>query len=148
LSTWNYHQPGVLELKMEDLIADQAKLWAVILSHYEMLYPEGTGGERVKMAKVKWNLAARRGKPRPLALMRKALPHVPLDRLPHAYIDDVLDRFSFTKLSKSNRKPGEVDEHNHYRKGVARDWENHLTPRHLELINERYGDLVERLGYS
>jgi hypothetical protein len=147
MSTWNYHQPGVLEIKMEDLIADQAKQWTVLFSHYEMLYPEGTGGERVKLAKVRWNLAARRGTPRTLALMRKALPRVPLDRLPHSYVDNVLDRYSFTNLSKSDRKPGQVDENNHYRKGMARDWENHLTPRHLELINRRYGDLVQRLGY-
>jgi hypothetical protein len=31
---------------------------------------------------------------------------------------------------------------------VARDWENHFTARHHEVFSERYGDLVQRLGYE
>jgi len=96
---------------------------------------------------VTWNLAARREKPWPVYQLRKVLPRIPLRALPPAYLPNVLDRFSFTRMSGSNRKPGEVDENSHYRKGVPRDWENHLTARHLELIEQRYGNLIQRLGY-
>lgn len=145
---WNYHQPGVLEVKMEDLTADQTKMWTVLFSHFEMLDPESTSSARLQLAKVKWNLADRRGKPRAVAPLRKVLPRFTLTRLPHSYVDNALERFSFSNLTGTGRKPGEVDENSHYRRGVARDWENHLTPRHLDLIRARYGDLIERLGYE
>ena len=148
MAGWNYQQPGMLEVKMEDVTADQVKMWALIFSHLDMLVPEGASGERRRMAAVRWNLAARREEPRSLALLRKVLPRVPLDRLPHAYIDNALARFSFSNLSRSKRKPGQVDENSHYRKGVAGDWQNHLTQRHLELIEQRYPKLIERLGYQ
>lgn len=143
MASWNYDNPSIFEVRMEELIADPEGMWRQVFTHLDMLGTDGFG----KLAAAKWNLANRRGKPWAAKYLRKVLPHVPLRRLPPAYIPDVLDRFSFTKLSRSGRKPGEVDENSHYRKGVARDWENHLTARHLEVFRERYGDLVERLGY-
>jgi hypothetical protein len=58
-----------------------------------------------------------------------------------------LDRFSFQRLA-GGRRPGEEDPASHYRRGVAGDWRNHLTPRHLVAFRERFGDLPERLGYE
>lgn len=79
--------------------------------------------------------------------LRKVLPRAPLRRLPHGYIPMTLEHFTFAKMSGSDRKPGDVDEMNHYRKGVPGDWRNYFTDRHVKAFRQRYGDLVERLGY-
>jgi hypothetical protein len=46
------------------------------------------------------------------------------------------------------RRAGEENVQSHYRKGVAGDWINHFTPEHVEAFKERFGDLVQRLGYE
>lgn len=148
MAGWNYQQPHVLEVKMEDLITDREKMWTLVFTHLEMLRPDGGTDPSRGMGAVRWNLAARRGTPRTFSYLRKVLPKVPMDRLPQGYVGNALDRFTFSKMSKSDRKPGEEDVNNHYRKGVPGDWRNHLTPRHLRIFRDRYGDLVERLGYE
>lgn len=145
--TWNYSQPEVLELRMEDQLADQVGSWIRIFEHFGLLVPHKTVAEWIHLAAVRWNLAPWRGNPAPLRLARKVLPRLPLRTLPHAYIPTVLDRFTFTSLSGSQRRPGEVDEMNHYRKGIPGDWRNYFTARHMKAFRERYGDLAERLGY-
>jgi hypothetical protein len=143
MASWDYNDPSILEVRMEEMITEPEQMWVKLFTQLEMLGTDGLG----KMAAVKWNVAARRQKPWPAHHLRKVLPAIPLRALPPAYLPDVLDRYSFTRLSGSKRKPGEVDENSHYRKGVARDWENHLTSQHLHLIEQRYGNLIERLGY-
>jgi Sulfotransferase domain len=144
ISSWDFHNPRVLEARMEELTTDQIAGWTSIMTQLDLLGEDGLG----RLTAVKWNLANRRGKPWAAKHLRRVLPRVPLTRIPPAYLPNVLDRFSFTRLSKSDRKPGEVDENSHYRKGMARDWENHFTARHHERFHELYGDLVQRLGYE
>jgi hypothetical protein len=71
-----------------------------------------------------------------------------LDRLPDGHLDKLLTTHSFEQMAGGTRKKGEEDQASHYRKGVAGDWRNHLGTEHLALFRERYGDLVERLGYD
>ena len=144
--SWNYSQPEVLELRMEELIVDQERLWARIFEHLGLVVPHTRVAEWVHTAALKWNLTATRGEPRSVARLHKVLPRIPLRTLPYSYIPMVLERFTFTRLA-SGRKPGEVDEMNHYRKGVPGDWRNYFTERHLKAFRQRYGDLAERLGY-
>lgn len=148
MGEWNYHNPGVLELRMEDLITDSARLWRVALAHLQLLPEEESRNDQLHLAAVKWNLASRRETPKLMAQMRRVLPPVPMQRLPYSYVDNALQRFSFTRLSKTGRKPGEEDVNSHYRKGVSGDWKNHLTEKHLEHFRNIHGDLVERLGYQ
>ena len=75
------------------------------------------------------------------------LGRLPRRRLPAGYLPWALDRFSFERLA-GGRKRGEEDQGSHYRRGVAGDWRNHLTQRHLAAFRERFGDLTERLGYG
>jgi hypothetical protein len=145
--TWNYSQPEVLELKMEDLISDKVALWTQIFDHFGLLIPQRRVQEWVHAAAVRWNLITNREKPRPLIPVRRSLPRLPIRRLPRGYVPWALDYFTFAKMSNSNRKPGEVDEMNHYRKGIPGDWRNYFTERHLKAFRQRYGDLAERLGY-
>ncbi len=144
MASWDYDNPRVLEARMEELTVNQVEGWNAIMKHLDLLGEDGFG----RFGAVKWNLADRREEPWAFKTMRRVLPRLPLTRIPPAYLPNVLDRFSFTKLSKSERKVGEVDENSHYRKGVARDWENHFQPRHHEKFRELYGNLLERLGYE
>ncbi|MGC9328611.1 MAG: sulfotransferase domain-containing protein, partial [Candidatus Hinthialibacter sp.] len=59
---------------------------------------------------------------------------------------EVLDRIQFQKIA--GRKAGKEDIHHHYRKGVANDWKNHLTDRHIDLFKSMAGDLLIDLGYE
>jgi hypothetical protein len=148
LADWEYgQQPGVIELRMEDLISDPVTQWTAVLTHLDLLSPPGSGAERLARAAATWNLARRRKAPRSLALARRVLPAVPLNRLPRAYVEQTLDRFSFARLT-SGRQRGEEDPTHHYRRGVPGDWRNHLTEAHLAEFRGRYGALVERLGYE
>jgi hypothetical protein len=144
MASWDYHDPRTLEVRMEELTVDQLPGWTRVMEHLELLGSDGFG----RLAAIKWNLADRREVPWAFRQLRRVLPRLPMTQIPPAYLPNVLDRYSFTRLSKSDRKPGEVDENNHYRKGVARDWENHFTERHHAVLRERYGNLVERLGYQ
>ncbi|BCJ76878.1 hypothetical protein CS0771_64220 [Catellatospora sp. IY07-71] len=142
---WNYANPGVLELRMEDMVADPYAHWTRALTHLDLLAPGPF--DRLRNAACAWNLADRRSTPRVPALARRVLPPVPLRRLPQAYVAGALARFSFERLSKG-RRPGEEDVHSHYRRGVAGDWRNHLTEVHLKAITARYGDIVQQFGYA
>lgn len=85
----------------------------------------------------------------PPAQWRRVLAHWEvLDALPDGYLDTVLARHSFDRMTGGTRNIGEEDEKSHYRKGVAGDWRNHFNEDHLKLFRKRYGDLVERLGYE
>ncbi len=139
MSTWDYSRPEVIVLRMEDMLADQLGHWTRIFEHLDLVVPRGKLAEAVQMAAVRWNvLRFRRRWPR--------IKRIPMDRLPYAYLPNALNHFTFTRLSKG-RKPGEVDEHSHYRKGVPGDWRNYFTDVHMKAFRERYGDLAERLGY-
>ncbi len=144
LASWSHENPNSLQVKMEDLIAAPQAHWLAILRHFEMLGPAGAA----RLAAVTWNLASRRGTPKPAALLRTVLPRVPITSLPPSYVANALARFTFSYMAGSDRRPGQVDEMSHYRKGIARDWENHLNESHRQLFRQRYGDLVERFGYQ
>ena len=46
------------------------------------------------------------------------------------------------------RAAGVEDITSHYRKGLPGDWVNHFTRSHAEAFDERFGDLLVRLGYE
>jgi hypothetical protein len=147
MSTWHYEQPGILELRMEDLIGDPLTAWRPIFAHLQLAEPEPSFLDPVRWGLLRWNLAVRRRSPRVLAQLRRVLPAVPFGRLPASYLPQVLDRYSFASLT-GGREIGQEDQGHHYRRGIAGDWRNHLKPVHLTAFRERFGDLVERLGYD
>lgn len=148
MATWNYDQPGMLEVKMEEVTADPATWWRRIFSHYQLLAPEGSR-QVLPLSRIKWNLATRRNRPRTAAVLRQRLhlPAVPIHRLPDSYVPWVVERFSFQNMA-GGRDKGQEDQTHHYRRGVAGDWRNHLNEEHLAAFRKRFGDLVERLGYE
>lgn len=149
MATWNYQQPGVLEVKMEDLVTEPLKRWTQICTHLDLLAPEGAGGARLRSALTAWNLSIRRRSPPAAAFLRGRLhlPRIRQRHLPSHWLPDALDFLSFERLS-GGRTRGEEDPTHMFRRGVPGDWRNHLNAKHLEAIRARHGDLVERLGYE
>jgi len=146
MSTWR-QQPNILELRMEDLTRDPLTAWRPIFAHLQLARPEPSWSDLARWGLLRWNLAKRREQPPVLAQLRRVLPAVPFGRLPAGYVPEVLDRYSFASLT-DGRQVGEEDQGHHYRRGVAGDWRNHLKPIHLKAFRDRFGDLVERLGYE
>ncbi|MGE5830299.1 MAG: sulfotransferase domain-containing protein [Micromonosporaceae bacterium] len=146
MSTWSYHRPDVLELRMEDLIADPHRAWRPIFTQFQLDSPDPVATDVLRWAVARWNLAGRHRTP-VLGYLRRHLPGLPLHRLPASYLDEVVERYSFASLT-GGRPVGQEDEGHHYRRGVAGDWRNHLKPVHLQAFRDRFGDLVERLGYE
>jgi hypothetical protein len=107
MSTWNYAQPHVLEVRMEDVVDDPVAQWTAIVAY------------------LRW-------------------PHPASDP---EFLAEILERHSFRRLA-GGRDRGDLDITHHYRRGVAGDWRNYLNADHLAQIRQRYGDLVERLGYE
>jgi lipopolysaccharide transport system ATP-binding protein len=52
----------------------------------------------------------------------------------------------FRKRSEG-RSRGQEDIFHHYRKGIAGDWKNHLTPLVLEELERRWGHLLDKYEY-
>jgi hypothetical protein len=48
----------------------------------------------------------------------------------------------------AGRKPGEEDVNNHYRKGVAGDWQNYFTERIRDSFKEKFGQVLIATGYE
>ncbi|MFO1152202.1 MAG: sulfotransferase domain-containing protein [Rhodospirillales bacterium] len=68
-------------------------------------------------------------------------------RLPREVLVDVLAAYSFSKIT-GGRPPGLEAVTHKYRKGIAGDWKNYLTPPLLDAFRARYGNLCAELGYE
>lgn len=149
MGTWNYEQPDVLEVRMEDLIVEPLKWWTQIWTHLDVLAREADRFAAPRRAATTWNLAVRRQRPAAMAFLRgKAhLPGIPMGQLPASWVPEAVEALSFKRLS-GGRAPGEESEGHKFRKGVPGDWRNHFTAKHIKAFQDLHGDLVERLGYS
>lgn len=58
-----------------------------------------------------------------------------------------LEAQSFKKRKSEFENANDKLKTRHLRKGVAGDWKNHLTKSHIERINDRFGPLMQQLGY-
>lgn len=67
--------------------------------------------------------------------------------VPDDEFEALCERKVFEKLS-GGRRQGIEQRNAHYRKGLAGDWRNHLTPGNLAYFRERTGDLLSALGYE
>jgi hypothetical protein len=68
--------------------------------------------------------------------------------IPDERIEEVLDKYSFKKMSKRKDSQKETDVKSHYRSGKAGDWQNHFDDELRAAFVNATGDLVERLGYE
>ncbi|MCZ7547082.1 MAG: sulfotransferase domain-containing protein [Anaerolineae bacterium] len=79
-------------------------------------------------------------------LFRQLFAHCDI-RLPDDALRQLLDDFSFERLSKG-RKQGEEDIMSHYRKGIHGDWQHYFDDRIAARFDEIAADVVTYLGYA
>ena len=176
IAGWDYNQPGVLELRMEDMIALPAEHVARIVEHLGLTHlPQSTYRERLgsligiivgraqRMARRQFRNVIHPPQPAgdtpAVARVQGRDPYryYPLNvawkhglRYRSLAIEDVptiVDRHRFSRKA-GGRERGVEDARDHYRKGIAGDWRNHFEPVHIEYFKRNYNDLLLRLGYE
>ena len=150
MAAWDYNQPHILEVKMEELSADPLNGFTRILEFLEMFDAEERTGIRRLMhdARLKMNRLNHRGRRyMPANLPMFPVPRRPVHRIPYSAIAQITDRLSFDRLA-GGRKKGQENVNSHYRKGVHGDWKNHFNDDHIRYFKEHYNDLLIQLGYE
>jgi hypothetical protein len=176
IAGWDYAQPNVLELRMEDMIASPVEHFVTIAEHLGLTHlPPSSYRERLgSLVGIIFGRAQRMARRQMRRWRRPPTPEgdapdiarvhgpdpyrfYPLDvawkhglRYHSLAIEDVpaiVDRHRFSRKA-GGRERGVEDAHNHYRKGVAGDWRNHFEPVHVEYFKRNYNDLLLRLGYE
>lgn len=84
-------------------------------------------------------------KPDSAALFRQVLNHCDI-RIPNNQLNDLLELYSFEKLS--GRKRGQEDQNAHYRKGVQGDWKNYFNDKIQNRFMEASDDLLAAWRYE
>lgn len=133
---WNYNDPNILELRMEDVTGNPRAYIKNILQ-FLGLYEESNTSIATYKTIQPINEVLRK------ANIRYKIPV----KINDNYIDYLSELRSFKNMSKG-RKKSEEDVKSHYRKGVANDWKNHFKPMHLEYFNQKYPDIITKLGYK
>lgn len=138
LYTWNYTQPNVIEMKMEEFAYDPYESLIRAFSFLGLL--DERYGVKVFLCR------AIRHK-----IYRTFKHFMPFHWNPGKIsIHDLLaivyrNRFS---AKTGGRKQGEENVKSHYRKGTPGDWMNHFTPDHHEYFKKEYNDVLLKLGYE
>ena len=141
MAAWDYENPDILELKMEELTAKPYKGFLQIFSHFGLLDEEG-GYSLLHRLKVFMQILTNR------VSLKRRMPLNVRRTMPVSaglLLDRVYDN-RFEKKAKGRGK-GEADVKSHYRKGKAGDWQNHFTKQHVEAFEERFDNIVHTLGY-
>ncbi len=142
MGSWPASVDGILTLRMEDVTADPYRQLLAAFEYLDLVHPADLdAGLRLAylFSKVCRRLES-------LAGNRLALPFR-LDRLPAERLLGLTWEQDFKKKT-GGRKQGAEDLGSHYRKGVAGDWRNHFTERHVAVFKERYNDLLLLYGYE
>ena len=142
LYNWDYTRPEILEFKMEELTAQPYESFLRIFGFLELLDDEDYFLMKKRpqlylrpvLARLRLrSRALREGQP-PLKIAAETL----------------LGRVYAHRFAKKagGRKKGRENIKSHYRKGVAGDWINHLTPDHVAYFKEQYNEVLLKLGYE
>lgn len=147
MDAWNYAQPNVLELHMEDLTANPDAGFRTIAHFLGWLDAEASYSvgyyALLRMNRLHYKGHARVPGPWPLL----PVPRRRLSTLPDHTLQRILEAHRFDRLA-GGREKGEENVHSHYRKGTPGDWRNHFTPALAERFKDKWGALLVRLGYE
>jgi hypothetical protein len=136
MATWNYSNPRILELKMEDVARAPVERLREAFGFIGLVDSRRTGVS----ADIASALASIKRR-RPWMVPFRIVP------LPASSLDASMRRNAY-EVKASGRAKGVENVSSHYRKGVAGDWVNHFGPEHREYFKARYGDLLVKLGYE
>lgn len=142
LATWDYHQPHVLELKMEELTAAPYDAFLEIFSFLNLLESDSPIRMKDRMERM-----ARIGINR-LSWRHPAL--APLRSQTAITGEQILGHVFANRFEKKagGRTTGMENADSHYRKGVPGDWVNHFTPAHVRAFKDQFGDALIAMGYE
>ncbi|MEL6429823.1 MAG: sulfotransferase [Planctomycetota bacterium] len=140
MAAWDYGQPHVLELKQEELTRDPYGGFLRIFDHLGAL--DGS-----HYSKTNWPGYLLSSSLNILHARLRAVPRKKRRTIPGERLLGVVYDHRYEKMS-SGRARGQTDAGSHYRSGRAGEWRERFGPRHVAAFKERYGDIVERLGYG
>ena len=142
LSSWDYAQEDILEIRFEELVAQSYEHILRILDHLQL----------VDESDYRWTDRART-----LALelldflipasARSITRAIKPAKLSGAEVMVTTWRNRF-QAQTAGRKQGQENLTSHYRKGQPGDWQNHFQPEHKTLFKELYPGLLTTLGYE
>lgn len=143
LATWDYDDPDILELKMENLSARPYEGFIEIFEFLGLLDTNAGAYDLDRRLRMFGRVLGNR-------LSRKSKLFAGLRRPAPVSGEMLLGRvFDHRFESKTGgREKGASDPQSHYRKGKAGDWANHFTPDHVAAFKRKFGDLVVNLGYE
>lgn len=82
----------------------------------------------------------------PINVMTQVAQHFELDSAPET-IEKIVQTHRFERLS-GGRKQGRQSQNSFFRKGVAGDWQNHLTAETKESYKQLIGEFLIEFGYE
>lgn len=139
---WNYCLSNVLELKMEDLFKDSQKQFVKIFDFLGIL-DKSSRDPNIKLnPQIVKTINRTHFKSKGLVPMK-----LRRNKISETRLIEIVEENSFAKKAKG-RKKGQENIKSHYRKGVSRDWENHLKPGHILFFKDNYNDLLLKLDYE
>lgn len=135
---WDYSLPNIIEVRLEDLIANPYRGFVQILDFLGIVEDTSIGTRAILYHCVKDNL-------RRVLRRNSLLPKT--GRIPIWVLLYVVYSNEFSRLTKGRRQ-GDEDIRSHFRKGVSGDWKNYFTTEHRKFFKEKYNDLLVKLGYE
>lgn len=139
MMSWPDRDENIMSIKMEDLTSDAYKVYVKIFDFLGLLYAgKFDSGKRIEYF---LNKVIRRIEKNLKLDLKKPMGQLPVERLL-----GIVWEHEFSKIS-GGRNAGAEDIKNHYRKGVAGDWVNHMESDHIAYFKERYGDILTKYGY-
>jgi len=145
LYEWDYARENVMELKMEDVIANPYDQMVRAL-----LFIEAAAENTPLTTKLLAAIASRIREGSLGYLYRipsLVVPNYVLPKIPVEILLRYIYESRFSEMTKG-RARGAEDACSHYRKGVAGDWANHFEPQHKEYFKKNYNDVLLKLGYE
>jgi len=133
---WNYNDPDILEIKMEDLIVNTKVELIRILNHLNLF------DENQPYGLLEYKIIELINR-----LLRKTVHKNMPVKLNSKIVSSIVEKNTFEKMT-GGRKVSKENVKSHYRKGISGDWKNHFKEIHLNFFENTYPGLIEKLGYE
>jgi hypothetical protein len=145
LGSWNYDDPRILEVKMEDLMQNNYTEFLKIAVHMGLVDESDESTSSI-VVQTRNQLGLLRNRLAAKTFALSWLASYP-EKLPVLNFLGIVHRNRFAAMA-AGRVPGKEDSSSHYRKGVSGDWHNHFTRTVEEKFKSRWGELFIKLGYE